>query len=93
MRCWSPFMSTRWEPERRVSVQPSRFAYILDDDDPRERQRLIGRGDLARRLCVSASAAMDTDPLTVRVDLDPPDRGEEQQSLGVAVRYSGSISR
>jgi deazaflavin-dependent oxidoreductase (nitroreductase family) len=53
-------------------------AYILNDDDPRERQRLIGRGDLARRLCVSASAAMDTDPLTVRVDLDPLDRGEEE---------------
>ena len=53
-------------------------AYILDDDDPRERQRLIGRGDLARRLCASASAAMDTDPLTVRVDLNPLDRGEEE---------------
>jgi deazaflavin-dependent oxidoreductase (nitroreductase family) len=45
-------------------------ARILDDDDPRERQRLIGRGDLARRLCVSASAAAGTDPLTVRIDLD-----------------------
>ncbi|HEV8279678.1 MAG TPA: nitroreductase/quinone reductase family protein [Streptosporangiaceae bacterium] len=45
-------------------------AHILDDDDPRERQRHIGRGNLARRLCVSASAAMDTDPLTVRIDLD-----------------------
>lgn len=46
-------------------------AHILDDDDPRERQRRIGRGNLARRLCVSASAAMGTDPLTVRIDLDP----------------------
>src|SRR5262245_52099053 len=46
-------------------------AHILDDDDPRERQRRIGQRNLARRLCVSASAAMDTDPLTVRVDLDP----------------------
>jgi deazaflavin-dependent oxidoreductase (nitroreductase family) len=45
-------------------------AHILDDDDPRERQRRIARGDLARRLCVSASAAMSTDPLTVRIDLD-----------------------
>lgn len=45
-------------------------ARILDDDDPRERQRLIGRGNLARRLCVGASAAMATDPLTVRIDLD-----------------------
>lgn len=46
-------------------------AHVLDDDDPRERQRLMTQGDLPRRLCVSASAAMDTDPLTVRVDLDP----------------------
>ena len=49
------------------------LARILDDDDPRERWRLIGQGNLARRLCVSASAAMGTDPLTVRVDLDAPD--------------------
>ena len=46
-------------------------AHILDDEDPRARQRLIGQGDPWRRLCVSASAAADTDPLTVRVDLDP----------------------
>jgi deazaflavin-dependent oxidoreductase (nitroreductase family) len=45
-------------------------AHILDDDDPRERRRRIGEGDPMRRLCVSASAAMTTDPLTVRVDLD-----------------------
>lgn len=45
-------------------------ARILDDDDPRERQRLIGRGSLAGRLCVGASAATGTDPLTVRIDLD-----------------------
>jgi deazaflavin-dependent oxidoreductase (nitroreductase family) len=45
-------------------------AHVVDDDDPRERQRLMSQGDLARRLCVSASAAMDTDPLTVCVDLD-----------------------
>ncbi len=45
-------------------------AQILDADNPRERQRRIGEGNLARRLCISASAAMATDPLTVRVDLD-----------------------
>ena len=45
-------------------------AHILDDDDPRERWRRIGGGNLARRLCVSASAAVGTDPLTIRVDLD-----------------------
>ena len=45
-------------------------AHILDDDDPRERLRRIGEGNLARRLCVSASAAAGTDLLTVRIDLD-----------------------
>ena len=46
-------------------------ACVLDDDDAHERWRLIGRENLARRLCVGASAAMSTDPLTVRIDLDP----------------------
>lgn len=45
-------------------------AYILDDDDPRERLRRMGEGNLARRLCAGASAAVGTDPLTVRIDLD-----------------------
>ena len=45
-------------------------AHILDDDDPRERQRLIGQGDRMRCWCVRASAAMATSPLTVRIDLD-----------------------
>jgi deazaflavin-dependent oxidoreductase (nitroreductase family) len=46
-------------------------AYILDEDDPRERQRLLAQAGLARRWCVRASAAMGTSPLTVRIDLDP----------------------
>jgi hypothetical protein len=46
-------------------------AQILDDDDPRERQRLLAQANLARRWCVRASAAMGTSPLTVRIDLDP----------------------
>jgi deazaflavin-dependent oxidoreductase (nitroreductase family) len=45
-------------------------AHILDDDDPRERWRRISEGNLARRLCVCASAAVGTAPLTVRIDLD-----------------------
>jgi deazaflavin-dependent oxidoreductase (nitroreductase family) len=45
-------------------------AHIMDDDDPRERLRRIGEGNLMRRLCVGASAAMGTDLLTVRIDLD-----------------------
>jgi deazaflavin-dependent oxidoreductase (nitroreductase family) len=48
-------------------------AHILLEDDPRERQRLLARAGLARRWCVRASAAMGTNPLTVRVDLDPVD--------------------
>jgi deazaflavin-dependent oxidoreductase (nitroreductase family) len=47
-------------------------AHVLDGDDPRERQRILGRDDLARRLCVYTSKAMDTNPLTVPIDLDPP---------------------
>ena len=65
------------DPRARVKVRTGSgvvwragTARILDDDDPRERQRLIAQGNLARRLCVSASAAMGTDPLTVRIDLD-----------------------
>ena len=46
-------------------------AHVLDGDDPRERQAIIGQGNLARRLCVCASAAMTTSSLTVRIDLDP----------------------
>jgi hypothetical protein len=45
-------------------------AHIVDDD-PRERQRILGRGNLARWLCVSASGVIGTSPLTVRIDLDP----------------------
>jgi deazaflavin-dependent oxidoreductase (nitroreductase family) len=48
-------------------------AHILDEDNPRERQRLIGRGDPMRRLCEYASGAMGTSPLTVRIDLDTAD--------------------
>jgi deazaflavin-dependent oxidoreductase (nitroreductase family) len=46
-------------------------AYILDDDDPEERVRILSRDNRWRRLCVEASAAAGTEPLTVRVDLDP----------------------
>jgi len=37
---------------------------------PAAKNRVIGRANLARRLCAGASAAMATSPLTVRVDLD-----------------------
>jgi deazaflavin-dependent oxidoreductase (nitroreductase family) len=46
-------------------------AHILDDDDPQQRVRILSRGNRWRRLCLQASAAIATKPLTVRVDLDP----------------------
>jgi deazaflavin-dependent oxidoreductase (nitroreductase family) len=45
-------------------------AHVLDDDDPRERVRVLSRAGLPRRLCLSTSRALSTRPLTVRVDLD-----------------------
>ena len=45
-------------------------AHILDDDDPRERQRILSQGNLPRSMCMSTSRALHTNPLTIRVDLD-----------------------
>jgi deazaflavin-dependent oxidoreductase (nitroreductase family) len=46
-------------------------ADILDDDDPKERIRILGRGNRWRRLCLQASASATISPLTIRIDLDP----------------------
>ena len=46
-------------------------AHILDDDDPEKRVRILARGNRWRRLCLQASASIGSDPLTVRIDLDP----------------------
>ena len=46
-------------------------AHLLDDDDPRERQRLLASGDLGRRLNAAVVRASGSDLLTVRIDLDP----------------------
>lgn len=46
-------------------------ARILDDDDPQEHMRILSRGNRWRRLCLQASTAIATDPVTVRIDLDP----------------------
>jgi deazaflavin-dependent oxidoreductase (nitroreductase family) len=68
------------EANPRVRVKPrsrrptgwrSGTAHVVEDDDPGERQRILSRGNPWRRLCLSTSAAMATDPLTVRIDLDP----------------------
>ena len=45
-------------------------AHILDGDDPRKRQRLLSQANLARRLCLCTTKAVNTSPLTVRIDLD-----------------------
>jgi deazaflavin-dependent oxidoreductase (nitroreductase family) len=46
-------------------------AHILDDDDPNERIRTLGRGNRWRRLCLQTSGSASTSLLTIRVDLDP----------------------
>ena len=46
-------------------------AHVLDDDDPEERIRILSHSNRWRRLCLQASSAMGTSPLTVRIDLDP----------------------
>ena len=46
-------------------------AHILDDDDPGERVRILSSGNRWRRLCLQATGAIATNPLTVRIDLDP----------------------
>jgi len=67
----------RTNPRVRVKGSLSRTGWrtgtarILADDDPRERVRILSSGDRWRRLCLQASTAMATDPVTVRIDLDP----------------------
>ena len=64
------------DPHVRVKLSGPRAnwragtAHILDDDDPRERQRILSEGNFPRRLCMSTSQAVHTNPLTIRVDLD-----------------------
>ena len=46
-------------------------AHVLEDDDPDARVSILSRSNRWRRLCLQASAAVGTSPLTVRIDLDP----------------------
>jgi deazaflavin-dependent oxidoreductase (nitroreductase family) len=46
-------------------------ALPLPHDDPRERQRILGRHRLGRRVNDLAVRSFGTDLLTVRIDLDP----------------------
>jgi deazaflavin-dependent oxidoreductase (nitroreductase family) len=65
------------DPRVRVKGSLSRggwragTAHILDADDAQERVRSLSRGNRWRRLCLQASGAVGTRPLTVRIDLDP----------------------
>jgi deazaflavin-dependent oxidoreductase (nitroreductase family) len=64
------------ETERRVRVLVrgrwrSGTAVPLPDDDPRERQRTLGRHRPGRRINDAAVRAFGTELLTVRIDLDP----------------------
>ncbi len=64
------------DPRVRVKVggawRPG-TAHLLDDDDPRERQRRIGR-----RLNAAVVRAMGTELLSVRIDLDPRTGGQQR---------------
>ncbi|MEU4674757.1 nitroreductase/quinone reductase family protein [Amycolatopsis sp. NPDC023774] len=46
-------------------------AHILDNDDPSERVRILSRSNRWLSLCLQASGSVATNPLSVRVDLDP----------------------
>jgi deazaflavin-dependent oxidoreductase (nitroreductase family) len=56
---------------RRPAIWRSGLAHILDGDDPPQRRRILGRGGSWRLLCLRTSAALATNPVTVRIDLDP----------------------
>lgn len=45
-------------------------AQVVTDDDPRERQRMLARTSISRRLNAFVVRAMGTELVTVRVDLD-----------------------
>jgi deazaflavin-dependent oxidoreductase (nitroreductase family) len=46
-------------------------AQVLAEDDAQERARTLAEGGLARRMCMYTAQATQTNPLTVRIDLDP----------------------
>jgi deazaflavin-dependent oxidoreductase (nitroreductase family) len=45
-------------------------AQVLDDDDPRERQRMLSRGHPMRRLNAFVVRVLGTEHLTIRIELD-----------------------
>lgn len=60
-------------PRVRVRIRGrwrSGTAHLLPDDDPRERQRSLGRR-LSARINATAVRSFGTDLLTIRIDLEP----------------------
>lgn len=60
-------------PRVRVRIRGrwrSGTAHLLPDDDPRERQRSLGRR-LSARINAMAVRSFGTDLLTIRIDLEP----------------------
>jgi hypothetical protein len=49
-------------------------AHILGADDPEKRRQILSQDSRWRSLCLSASNAMSTNPLTIRIDLDRDSR-------------------
>jgi hypothetical protein len=49
-------------------------AHLVAEDDPRQRQRQISRGKPGRALNAFVVRTLGTSLLTVRIDLDPPER-------------------
>jgi deazaflavin-dependent oxidoreductase (nitroreductase family) len=61
------------DPRVRVRVRGrwrTGTAHVLADDDPRERQRALARGQPLRALNAASVRAMGTELLTIRIDLD-----------------------
>jgi deazaflavin-dependent oxidoreductase (nitroreductase family) len=63
LKLWTGPLRSQWR---------SGTARVVEDDDPRERQRLITAGSLGRRINAATVRLMGTDLLTVRIDLDQP---------------------
>ena len=64
------------DPRVRIRIKGrwrSGTAHLLPDDDPRERQRQLGRTRPWSRINAAAVRTVGTDLLTVRIDLDPDD--------------------
>lgn len=46
-------------------------AQLVDDDDPHERGRTFSRNPIARAMIASTLRALETAPVSLRIDLDP----------------------